>query len=314
MSVAAILHTGPALSKAGSRWLRIRNRLVLWRSPDIDAVLQALSSGPEEPVLFLDKVSGLGACELTEIKAKKSALVLGHHPDPLHLSHYREPGYEATLPLYDAFITAKQDSVAYLAGHGINVIERIVKSFDPDVHFPGDASRIGNRETSLGFIGTYEAERGRTIMHLANRGMSVAVYGNDWFSFLGKRRTSVPVKPAVIGDEYGNALRSFSIGLGFLRHRNMDQHTSRTMEIAASGCVLVAERTDEHEELFQEKKEAFFFETDEELVEIIEYLQLHPDVRKNVATAAWDRCVKSGYSYEAQMRIALRRIQAQLHS
>jgi spore maturation protein CgeB len=71
---------------------------------------------------------------------------------------------------------------------------------------------------------------------------------------------------------------------------------------------MLAERTDEHRELFEEGKEAEFFGSNEEILNKVKYYLSHDDERKRIAHAGRERCLRSGYSYHDRLKEAINKI------
>jgi spore maturation protein CgeB len=109
----------------------------------------------------------------------------------------------------------------------------------------------------------------------------------------------------VYGDDYARALSGAKIGLGFLRQVCPDQHTTRTFEIPACGSLLLADRTDEHQEFFVEGKEAEFFDSTGELLDKMKFYCSHCSVRTRVAEAGYKRCIDGAYAYVDRLKAVL---------
>jgi spore maturation protein CgeB len=108
--------------------------------------------------------------------------------------------------------------------------------------------------------------------------------------------------PGVWDEDYVRALNGAKIGLGLLTRLAPDESTTRTLEIPACGTMLLAERSGEHQELFEEGREAEFFSTDEEMNEKILWYLSHDRQRDQIAAAGRERVVRSGYTHLERMR------------
>ena len=98
------------------------------------------------------------------------------------------------------------------------------------------------------------------------------------------------------------------IALGFLRELNPDQHTTRTFEIPAIGGFMLADRTEDHLEFFEEGREAEYFSSDEEYRDKVAFYLANEPTRTRVAAAGHRRCITSGYSYDDRIRIVMREL------
>lgn len=256
-------------------------------------------------LIWLEKALYIYPETLRSIKQfPKSCFIIYYSPDdylnPENISRH----FLRSIPFYDLVVTTKSYNMEELRSFGVHNLFFSNKAFCPEVHRPHHLSSfdrlcLGSR---VGFIGTYEAERGRSMLCLARAGIEVRIWGNGWSRLLGPSHSKLRIEGRPIwGEEYARAISTTDINLCFLRKVNRDKVTQRSIEIPACGGFMLAERTDEHTRLFDEGKEAEFFGSDDELIDKVRYYLIHEDERSVIARAGRERCLVSGYSYPERL-------------
>jgi hypothetical protein len=237
------------------------------------------------------------------------------HPESLHqlkgksrLIHYNPDDpfgwriFLKAIPEYDLHFVARDANVDEYRKAGAQNVLRHHWAYDRNLHRPVDVdaetrTRLGG---TIGFIGDWEARRETSVQYLADHGQPVRIWGPNWQRHV--QHPQLRIEPQGVWSEtYTRAVCSFDINLGFLRKKNRDKSTQRSVEIPACGGFLLAERTEEHQAMFEEGKEAEFFSSDEELLEKVRYYAAHAGQRRQIASAGMVRCHASGYSYHDRL-------------
>jgi spore maturation protein CgeB len=264
-------------------------------------------------ILWIDKGLTIEPETLMEIKARYPAtIIVGYSPDDMLQRHNQSRQFLAHLPLYDIYFTTKSYGVEELKSLGCQRVAFVRNAFDPATHRPMPMTSMDKLKLGgpLGFIGAYELDRATSISYVASHGIRVRVWGPNWHKCHFKDKDLVIENKSVWGHDYALALCAFDINLAFLCKRNRDLQTTRSVEIPACGAFMLAERTDEHLQLFEEGKEAEFFDSNEELLDKVKYYLAHSDERKRIAAAGRERCLKSGYSNHDRLRDMLKVVES----
>ena len=157
-------------------------------------------------------------------------------------------------------------------------------------------------DNPLVFIGHYEPNTEAGILALIDAGLPVKVYGHPpWFASRHRAKLGDRLQPQLGNEDYARALKGTRIGLCIVSVLNYNRTASRSFEIPGSGTFLLAVRTPQHVDCYEEGKEAEFFGDHEELVRKARYYLEHPEEREAIARRGLERCVTSGYSWDSIM-------------
>lgn len=262
--------------------------------------------------LWFDKATLIWPETLKKIRTKTGAVLIHYTPDPQILFH-RSRHFLNSIQLYDLLFTTKPFELNRYKELGARSVHLTYQAYDKNRFHPRELSEQDfiKYNTDVVLIGHYEKYRAECIRAIVDSGVKVKVWGEYWprYAIWHPWARNVVMGRSVICDQYCIALSSASICLGFLSKFIPESTTTRSFEIPACGAFMLADRTKEHLELFEEGKEAEFFSSKKELVEKVHYYLEHPQKRKDIAAAGRQRCVNSGYSFQDRLKGILEKVQ-----
>ena len=255
-------------------------------------------------ILWIDKGLTIKPDLINYIKkSNRAKYIVGYVGDDMLQKHNQSIQWKQGLSLYDLIVTTKSFNVSELLSMGARRVEFVNNGYDPEIHKPKKITKKDKKKfgCDIGFIGAWEIERSNSMLFIANAGIKLHWWGGGWSNI--KWRSSSPnliyENNALWGPDYTTAINSFDISLCFLRKINRDLQTCRSVELPACGSFMLAERTDEHQMLFEEAKEADFFSNNEELLDKTKFYLANPSIRSKIALAGRERCERSGYSHDS---------------
>lgn len=203
--------------------------------------------------------------------------------------------FRHALTAYDAHFVYRAHNIKSYKKSGASHVEHCPPTYDPQRHFiPDPQSDASGYLADAAFIGHWENDwRVECLDALKHHGYSVILKGGMWDAAIRGREIGslAPILP-VFGAEYNRIYSNVVAGLCFFSKINNDSWTERALEIIAVGGVLVCERTDEALSFFNDREEAYFFSSIEELINIVQELKHDPEGREKVRAAGHARLLK----------------------
>jgi len=239
--------------------------------------------------------------------------IVFYSEDDIFMRHNRSVYLQQSLSLFDLVFTTKPRNTEELPRLGARRVFCIYQAFDRNFHQSISLTLEDQVEwgADVSFVGTFERDRAEEMLYLANNGIKIRIWGNGWQKWQKSHpNLQTEYRPA-LSQDFIKVICASKINLNFLRQVNRDRHTSRSLEIPACGGFMLTERTDEHQNLFIEGKEAEFFNSPIELLEKIRYYLSHEPERKAIAKAGQERCAQSGYSHHDRLQVMLAEINLQ---
>ena len=262
-------------------------------------LLKALPPTRRYDLCWVDNGELLSRNALAHLKQQCQHLVLFNHDDPTGTRDgARFMTLKSALAAYDLCVVVRHINVAEFQALGAKDVLRVWMSYDEVAHRPTKPVRPINPAhlSDIAFIGRRinGEDRDLFLRDLIAQGLKPAIWGDNW--------NSSPVWPdlqpywrgaSLSGQDYVDAIRGAKICIGMLSKGNRDQHTTRSMEIPAAGGLLCAQRTDEHQQLYIEGKEAALWSNAQECATLCKALLSNPAQREAIRLAGQRRVLSN---------------------
>lgn len=212
------------------------------------------------------------------------------------------------IPLYDAHFVFRKKNITEFCNEGAKRVVHCPPSYDPDYHFSNSRKQSVRYENDAVFIGHWEDDgRSEYIIRLIAEGFKTTVRGPLWDRAAKGTiiEAGAPFAP-VFGEEYSRLYRTARAGICFFSTMNSDTWTRRPLEIIGSGGLLVCQRTEEAESYFADKEEAFFFSSEDELVDVLNIIINDVEYAENVKRRGYETLLSGRFSISDRIEAMIR--------
>jgi spore maturation protein CgeB len=263
-------------------WRRIIKHPYYYRKFNYDLYLHTRKYQPD--VILVTQGLYINPETLQKIKSDTKALLINYATDDPFNPKISNPDLVACIPIYDIYACTKRRIITDIKNQGCRSVVYVQFGFDPEVHYvqcPNDPFDISKYSSELLFIGGADQDRVPIMQEIITElNLNLHLYGIYW-----NREKSLKkyYRGFALEDVFRKAHAGTKIGLCLVRKANRDGHTMRSFEIPACGAFLLTDRTDEHQEIFREDRDAVFFGDVTELKEKIRFYLNHEDLRNKIA-------------------------------
>ncbi len=212
--------------------------------------------------------------------------------------------------LFDLHCLFREADVVRYSQWGLPWI-RTMFSFEPTMQFPPPAHwSDAQRTRSVSYIGSPHEDRLQFLLRLGEeQRIPLVLSGPRWQRALSPQEFARYVSHGYLSDSaYREAIWQSRINLSFVTKLNEDDIGHKSVEIAACQGFLLALRTEGHQALFEEDRQAVFFSSLEECADKCRFYLDRPELREAIARRGRERAVRSGYDNDTQLTKILNRL------
>lgn len=261
---------------------------------ELNKAVISLARKVRPDVIFIFKGQELYPDTIKELRLL-TRLIVNYNPDHPLTYFSKGSGNSNVLnsvTLFDLYFTYSNNIESKLKKLNVNAF-CIPFGYDNDIK-PEELTNTNYQDDFI-FIGAYDKQRDFILNQISIE--NFRIFGpNNWL----KSKNNLNYQGMALYElDYYSANRNSLGAINLLREQNLSEnsHNMRTFEIPGTGGLQITQRTKEQLEFFEEDSEAIFFSTIEELNDKLKFLNSSKDLINKIKIRAYERCVRSNYSY-----------------
>jgi len=279
-------------------WLRGRRPSRLAEFSE-EVVRQCCEWQPD--ILIATGLAPLERSALRRIKRVGARLLNYLTDDPWNSAH-RAKWFLDALPSYDVVFSPRRLPIDDIRKAGARCVHFLPFAYCPNLHFPEDGPQK-MRVDDIVFAGGADRDRVPVIQAVIRSGVRIGLYGSFWERF---PETRAYTRGQADIQTLRHAHRAAKVALCLVRRANRDGHTMRTFEVAAMRACMLAEYTEEHEEILGADGEAVvYFRSEAEMIERLRWLLDRDEERARLGAALHARITGGRNTYRDRLETML---------
>jgi spore maturation protein CgeB len=282
-----------------------------WFEPWVNRILTGALGDRRYDLAYVDNGELVSAGVIRRLRRHAPMVINYNIDDPLGSRDGAKWGaYRRSLPFYDLCVVMRPINVQEARARGAKEVMVAHRSADEFTHSPLklDSEDYARWNSEVLFLGTWFPERGPFLVNLVERHVPLSIRGANWHKAPEWDRLREFWKgDHLSGADYTKAIQCARVNIGLLSKGNRDLHTTRSLEIPAIGGLLCAERTSEHLEMYEEGKEALFWNDAAECAAMCRFALQDEVRRREIAAAGRARVRANGHYNEVIMASIIER-------
>jgi spore maturation protein CgeB len=214
----------------------------------------------------------------------------------------------SSLPLYDLIACYSRMSCNIFEKLGARRAEWVPLGADPSLHaMKNDQNGNLNQKYlyDVSFVGNWRPEREAVMARICEiPGLSVKIWGGGDWRIPSKKRTPVYKAfqgPPLFGEKFSEVVMKSKISMNIIDNTNYPAANMRFFEIPCAGGLQVCSFCPEMESMFKHGESIFYYQSINDVADIIRYLLGNEFLRNQVAKQA-NSMVLSEHTYEHRIR------------
>ena len=208
--------------------------------------------------------------------------------------------FRLALQLFDIHFVFREKNITDFQSIGFDNAYLWEPSFLPWYHKTPIKPTSNNDLTEAVFVGHFENDgREQYCRYLYENEVNIKIYSTNWKHNIKKSDSfySCLYDPIYV-DGYPKVIYDSIASLCFFSRLNNDKLTERVFEIPAMGGLLLSERNDRLQELFEEDKEILLFSNRKELLDQVLFVKENPTKAEEIRKAGRKKVLANHSIYD----------------